>query len=221
MTEVNKANLEALNEAAVEAEANLDNAKAELERLEKPAEGEVDKEAVKTAKANVRTLTKAHKDAVKAVEKETKAVERAEAKAAKEAEKAERAKAREEAKAKREEEKKRKAAEREANRMPEQNGIRRPKPQTLCGKVWTIADEVSAELGQPAPVSIVLERGEAQGLNTGNIKTEYARWRKFNGVTGRVVAPKTEEQIAAEKAAEEAKAAKAAEKKAKAEEAKG
>jgi len=27
------------------------------------------------------------------------------------------------------------------------------------------------------------------GLNEGNVRAEYARWRKFNGVTGRVTLP--------------------------------
>ncbi|QJI53372.1 transcriptional activator [Alteromonas phage vB_AcoS-R7M] len=213
---VDTSKLESLREAVVEAEAGLNNLNVELERLEKPAEGEVDKEAVKAKKAEVKVATKTHKDAVKAVEKEEKVVERETKKAEREEAKLAKAKEREEAKAKREAEKAEKAAKREADRMPEQNGIRRPKPETLCGKVWTIADEVSSELGQPAPVSLVLERGEAQGLNTGNIKAEYARWRKFNGVTGRITAPKTPEEIAAEEAAEKAKAAKAEAKQAKA-----
>lgn len=92
-----------------------------------------------------------------------------------------------------EEEKVRKAAEAEAKKaasqMPEQNGVRRPRPETLCGKAWALMDECSARLGQPVPVSFVLQLAPGYELNEGNIKTEYARWKKFNGVDGRVDIP--------------------------------
>lgn len=99
-------------------------------------------------------------------------------------------------------EKERKAKEKEANRMPEQNGIRRPKPDTLCGKAWGEADRLSTELGQPVPIKQLLEVTNAIGYNAGNVKAEYARWRKFNGVTGRVSLPKKEEPKKEEKATE-------------------
>lgn len=82
-----------------------------------------------------------------------------------------------------------KKALKEANRMPEQNGVRRPKPDGLCGRAWALADKLSAELGQPTPIANLLEAARAEGLSEGNVKTEYARWRKFNGVTGRVSLP--------------------------------
>ena len=45
-------------------------------------------------------------------------------------------------------------AAREAARMPEQNGIRRPKPDGLCGKAWKIFDDVSAKNGSPASIAV-------------------------------------------------------------------
>ena len=144
-----------------------------------------DKEAEKQAKAEQRAKEREEKRLAKEAEKEAKKKEREEARVAK-------------AKAK-EEEKARKAAEREANRMPEQNGIRRPKPNTLCGRVWSLADEKSAELKQPVPIAVLLEEAAKYDLNVGNVKAEYARWRKFNGVTGRVSLPKPEKEEKAKK----------------------
>jgi hypothetical protein len=34
-----------------------------------------------------------------------------------------------------------------------------------------------------------LKAGEAEGLNAANIRTEYARWKKFHGLAGRIVKP--------------------------------
>lgn len=82
------------------------------------------------------------------------------------------------------------AIKREKNRMPEQNGVRRPRAGTQCGRVWEIADEISKKTGGPAAIANIFEVSRAEGLNDGNVRAEYARWRKFNGVTGRIKAVK-------------------------------
>lgn len=189
-----------LKNAAIEAESTVEGYKAEIAALE--SADPVDKDAVKAKKAELRkaesALKKANAAIVKEEAKAEKEAEKAAKAAAKEAEKAAK-EAEKEAKAKaREEEKARKAAEREANRMPEQNGIRRPKPDTKCGRAWAIADELSEKLGQPVPVANLLEAAKAEGLNEGNVKAEYARWRKYYGITGRVTLPKEEAPAAAE-----------------------
>jgi len=156
------------------------------------------KQAEKDAKAAAAAEAKAKKDAESAAKKEAAAAEaqakkdeREAAKAAKlkekedkkaavEAEKAAKIKAKEDAK-----------AAKEANRQPEQNGVRRPGPDGLCGRVWGLADKLSADLGQPVPVADLLKAGEADGLNPANIRTEYARWKKFHGLAGRIVKPET------------------------------
>lgn len=155
--------------------------------------------------AETTTDDKAAKAAEAAAEKARKAQEKADAKAAKDAaaakakadkaEAAAKAKAdKEKAKADKQAEKDKKkadaAAAKEANKMPEQNGIRRPKPDTLCGKAWGIFDSVSTKNGSPASIAESMELAKAQGLNEANVRAEYARWRKFYGVTGRVEAPK-------------------------------
>jgi membrane protein involved in colicin uptake len=108
--------------------------------------------------------------AAEQAEAQRKADEKAAEKARKEAEKAE-------AKAKREAE------------AAEKNGIRRPKPDTLCGKAWGIFDSVSQKNGAPASIGESMELAKADGLNEANVRAEYARWRKFHGITGRIEPP--------------------------------
>lgn len=110
--------------------------------------------------------------------KAAKEAEKAAAKKAKEDEKAAKLKAKEDAK-----------AAKEAVRQPEQNGVRRPGPDGLCGRAWAVFDELSSKLGRPVPVGDALSVGEARGLNASNIRTEYARWKKFHGIEGRVSKP--------------------------------
>jgi len=173
-------------------EVALKTARAELTKATKAAQ----REAEKVAKAEAREAAKAAKKA----EAEAK-------KAAKEAEKAEKAAA--------------KAAAKEANKMPEQNGVRRPKPGTKCGQVWELADAMSAEQGSPVAITDLLEHPQALEMNANNVRCEYAAWKKFYGITGRIESPKAAEARAAKEAekaaAAQAKAeAKAAEKAAKA-----
>ena len=79
-------------------------------------------EQIAAEAAAKKAAEKAEKDAKKAAEKEAKKLAEKEAKDAAKAEK---------------------AAAKEANKMPEQNGIRRPKPNTETGKVWALADSIS------------------------------------------------------------------------------
>ena len=160
---------------------------------EKTAEQIAAEQAEAQRKADEKAAEKARKEAEKAEAKAKREAEAAEKKAAKEAQKAQE-KADREAKKAAEKAAKEQAkldakAAREANRQPEQNGIRRPGPDGLCGRVWGLADELSASLGQPVPIANLLEAGEAQGLNPSNIRTEYARWKKFHGLTGRITLP--------------------------------
>lgn len=72
----------------------------------------------------------------------------------------------------------------------EANGIVRPRAGGKCAAVWDIADKISAKKKSPATAAEVMEAGLAQELNESNIRAEYQRWRKFNGLTGRL--PKAE-----------------------------
>lgn len=79
-------------------------------------------------------------------------------------------------------------AAKEANRQPMQNGVRRPGPNGLCGRGWAIMDQISQAKGAPAAAKEVKAATDAAGLHWGNIVGEYAKWRKFHGLTGRIYA---------------------------------
>lgn len=144
-----------------------------------------EKAAAAAKKAEEKAQAKAAKDAAKAEEKAKKDAEKLAAKEAKEAEKAAKAQEKIEAAAAAK-------AAKQANKMPEANGVRRPKPETMCGQAWAVFDEVSAKNGAPASIKESLEIAKARGLNEGNVRVEYARWRKFFGITGRIAAPGSE-----------------------------
>lgn len=149
------------------------------------AELEAKKAAEKAAKEQAKAEAKAKREAEAAEKKAAKEAQKAQEKAEREAKKAAEKAAKEQAKADAK-------AAREANRMPEQNGIRRPKPDTLCGKAWAIFDSVSQKNGAPASIGESMELAKADGLNEANVRAEYARWRKFHGITGRIESPKAE-----------------------------
>jgi len=67
--------------------------------------------------------------------------------------------------------------------VPKQNGIKRPEPGSLTGKLWDIADEISGTLQRPAPRKDVISRymTEVPGANTATANTQYARWVTFHG----------------------------------------
>lgn len=67
-------------------------------------------------------------------------------------------------------------------KMPSQNGVTRPKPGTMTGRVWEIADTLSEAGGEPCKRSDVMKTGEAEGLNSSTIATQFGRWRKFHGL---------------------------------------
>lgn len=114
--------------------------------------------------------------------------------------------------------------------MPEQNGVRQPRPGTNCAAIWDMATAMSTERKATVAVGDLIDAATAAGFNVATVKTQYARWRKFHGVEGRVesekaAAKKAEaaakkaqreaEKEAKRKEREEEKARKAAEKEAK------
>jgi hypothetical protein len=82
-------------------------------------------------------------------------------------------------------------------KMPNQNGVTRPKDGTATGTVWKIADEQSATLGKPAPRKDVIAAGVVAGINPATLATQYGRWRKFHGL-GKEVKPVAEAQAASD-----------------------
>lgn len=66
----------------------------------------------------------------------------------------------------------------------QQNGVTRPKDGTTTGRVWAIADEISAKTQQPATRKAVIEQVVAEGINASTGATQYGKWRKFHGLEG-------------------------------------
>lgn len=184
----------------------MDNAKTPEQLAE-------EKRVLEAQKAEIKRLDKEKKEAEKAEKKRLAEEERSR----KAAEKVEKKRLADEAK----------EAAKLASKMPESNGIVRPKEGTACGKAWAIFDAVSQETGAPATMAEVLRRGLAVELNEATIRTQYARWRKFFGISGRLIDPATEaakkakadqkeaEKLAKKQEAEAKKAQKEAEKLAK------
>lgn len=138
------------------------------------------------AKAAAKAAEIAARKAAKEAEAKEKAAQKAAEKAAREAQR----------QADRERKVAEKLAQKEAaaqakvvNKMPEQNGVRRPKPDTICGRNWETYDQISIKNGSPCTIKEALEVLGARGVNESTIRTQYAHWRKFNGIVGRVVAP--------------------------------
>ena len=175
----------AKEQAAAEKEAKAAARAAEKEaKAQAAAEAKAQKEAERAAKL-------AEKEAAKQAK-----VEEAEAKrAAKEAAKAEREAQREAKKAEKEAAKLARVTDRE----PEQNGMRRPKPGTKTRAIWDLCDQLSTELQRPVAIA-ELRDAVPEGTNENMMRSQYAYWRKFFGITGRVEAPKDETEVASEEA---------------------
>jgi hypothetical protein len=152
------------------------------EQVAAEAQAAADKAEKSKLQAEEKARKKAEADAKKAADKKAADEKKAADKAAAEQKKKDDAAAKEKAKADA-------LAAKEAQKMPESNGVRRPKPETLCGKAWAIFDQISTEQKRPATIAESLVRSKEQGLNEGNVKAEFARWRKFFGISGRAPAP--------------------------------
>lgn len=70
------------------------------------------------------------------------------------------------------------------------NNITRPTEGGKCALVWCIADSLLVDTGITPTLKDVKFR--AGDLNPNNVSIEFYKWRKFNGITGRIVAKKAE-----------------------------
>lgn len=71
----------------------------------------------------------------------------------------------------------------------EQNGVTRPSADTKTGRVWELADSMSAAKGEPVDRAALLEATTAAGINAATASTQFGRWCKFYGMT-KAKAPK-------------------------------
>lgn len=81
---------------------------------------------------------------------------------------------------------------------PEQNGVKRPSAGGMCRAVWDACWAQQAETGEVPTAQWVKGKAAAMGWNLNNASIEYYQWRKFNGISGRVTAPKPAAEPAAE-----------------------
>ena len=67
---------------------------------------------------------------------------------------------------------------------PEQNGLKRPSAGSTCAIIWDTCDEISKTSGHTCTSAELFNA--LQGYNECTLRTQYARWRHFNGITGRL-----------------------------------
>lgn len=70
----------------------------------------------------------------------------------------------------------------------QQNSITRPAADTKCGLIFAAADKITAATGAPATIQAV--KLACDGINDHTVKTQYARWRQYNGISGRLTVAK-------------------------------
>lgn len=71
----------------------------------------------------------------------------------------------------------------EPNR-PEQNGLKRPSKGSTCCIIWDTCDKITAQKESTCTSAELFNA--LQGYNECTLRTQYARWRQFNGITGRL-----------------------------------
>lgn len=75
---------------------------------------------------------------------------------------------------------------------PEQNGVKRPSAGGMCRAVWDACWAHQLANNMVPTAKWVKEKAVSEGWNSNNASIEYYQWRKYNGISGRVAAPKTE-----------------------------
>lgn len=73
---------------------------------------------------------------------------------------------------------------------PEQNGVKRPSAGGLCRTVWDACWAHQLATSEIPTAKWVKTWAIEKGHNANNASIEYYQWRKYNGISGRVAAPK-------------------------------
>lgn len=137
-------------------------------------------------KAQEREAKRAEADEAKRAEKEKAAAEKAAAAEAKAKAKEAAKQATADKKAEKEKAKAQRQAEKEAAKGPVVNGVRRPADESKCGAAWVLMDRMSAERERPVAIADLLIVALGEGMNENMVRSNYAAWRKFHNVTGRI-----------------------------------
>ena len=83
----------------------------------------------------------------------------------------------------------------EQNR-PEQNGVKRPSAGSTCAIIWDTCDRITSEQVHTCTSAELFNA--LQGYNECTLRTQYARWRQFNGITGRLPNQQKQTKLPAE-----------------------
>ena len=83
----------------------------------------------------------------------------------------------------------------EQNR-PEQNGLKRPSSGSTCAIIWDTCDRITNETEHTCTSAELFNA--LQGYNECTLRTQYARWRQFNGITGRLPNQQKQTKLPAE-----------------------
>ena len=83
----------------------------------------------------------------------------------------------------------------EQNR-PEQNGLKRPSSGSTCAIIWDTCDRITNETEHTCTSAELFNA--LQGYNECTLRTQYARWRQFNGITGRLPDQQKQTKLPAE-----------------------
>ena len=67
-----------------------------------------------------------------------------------------------------------------------QNGIARPGEGTVSGRIWATADKISFDTKTVAPIAVLRDHPNLADVNEATLKTQYARWRQFHDISGRL-----------------------------------
>ena len=70
-------------------------------------------------------------------------------------------------------------------RAPQVNGVSRPQGTGACAKVWAICDAIQAS-GSTPTIATVKAHAALQSLDPTTTQVQYYRWRKHQGITGRL-----------------------------------
>jgi hypothetical protein len=68
----------------------------------------------------------------------------------------------------------------------QKNGISQPKPGGDCAAIWNIASTITAQKKRTATRAEVMEAALKKEFAEGTVATQYQRWKKFHGISGRV-----------------------------------
>jgi hypothetical protein len=87
--------------------------------------------------------------------------------------------------------------------QPKRNDMVLPREGTISAKLWAIFDAAMAEKGSPPAFTEVAQTARDANVVEASIRAGYAHWRKYHGITGRVLPTQAPTPAQAEQKQEE------------------